>query len=218
MKKRLNVPFIKELDRLSLEEASKILAEKAYLHSMGSLNWSDMFSYKPLTSFSLARGVKELYVRFFVHGNCLRAVHEEDQTPVYEDSCVGLALQNMQTKTVYDIAFNCIGACSVVEKKSGIGNLLDHSQVQQIRRFTDMSRRPFCEVEGLFNWQVVVAIPFSLLGFDLTESDTMLTGNFYKRADKTALPHYLSWLPVKSQEKDFALSDSFGELAFESKL
>lgn len=211
----MKVPFIAELDQLPLEEASHLLVEKGYLHSIASVNWGNLYSYKPLTSFSLARGVKDLYVRFFVHGNCLRAVHGVDQSPVEEDSCVGLTLKSPAEEDVYDFAFNCIGTCAAYKNSLGQKKRIDASLLSQIRRFTDLGRRPFCEMEGLFNWQLVVAIPFSLIGLSLDKPSQFLTGNFYKRADATSLPHYLSWAPVKSKLTEFAQPEFFGEIEFD---
>ncbi|MEG1586013.1 MAG: carbohydrate-binding family 9-like protein [Bacteroidales bacterium] len=204
-----------ELDHVTLEEAAEILVEKGYLHSIASVNWGDMYSYKPLTSFSLARGANELYVRFFVHGNCLRAVNSTDQSSVNDDSCVGLVLKNPHSKVMYDIAFNCIGTCAAYKKADQDNHLIEASQLHGIRRYTDLARRPFCEMEGLFNWQLIVAIPFSLLDLQPNALPEILNGNFYKRADATSLPHYLSWLPIKSKTPEFALPEYMGEMVVE---
>lgn len=214
-KKRLKVPYIVELDQLSLEEVSQILTERSYLHSMTAITKNEQYAYKPVASFSLARGENDLYVRFFVHGNCLRAVNYTDQSAVEEDSCVGLVLRNPQTHEIVHFAFNCIGTCAAYTQVSTEKQLLESSLLSQIRRFTDLLPRPFCEMEGLFQWQVVVAIPFHLFGIEATDFPDSLWGNFYKRADATALPHYLSWIPVQTAQPDFSHSGHLGELELE---
>lgn len=211
----MKVPFIAELDRGSLEEACHLLVEKGCVHSMSAVNWGDNYSYKPVASFSLAHGKNDLYVRFFVHGNCLRAVNHTDQSPVEEDSCVGLVLRNQDSDQIFDFAFNCIGTCLATRKTATEKHLLDISLLRSIRRFTDLQPRAFCEMEGLFHWQVVVALPFHLLGITSETLPFVLSGNFYKRADATALPHYLSWIPVKNAHPDFAHPECLGELVLE---
>lgn len=211
----MKVPFIAELDRGSLEEACHLLVEKGRVHSMSAVNWGDNYSYKPVVSFSLAYGKNDLYVRFFVHGNCLRAVNQTDQSAVEEDSCVGLVLRNPDSDQIFDFAFNCIGTCLATQKKAAEKQLLDSSLLSGIRRFTDLQPRAFCEMEGLFHWQVVVALPFCLLGISGEMLPCTLSGNFYKRADATALPHYLSWIPVKTSSPDFAHAEFLGDLVLE---
>lgn len=182
---------------------------------MTAINWGNHYSYKPVTSFTLARGRNELYVRFFVHGNCLRAVNSTDQSPVEEDSCVGLVLQNPTSGLLYDFAFNCIGICCAYSKSEDGKQLLDKGVLNRIRRFSDLLPRPFCEMEGMFHWQLVVAIPFSLIGVSTEAVPASLFGNFYKRADRTALPHFLSWKQIRSEDRDFAHPEYLGVLELE---
>lgn len=182
---------------------------------MTATNWTEHYSYKPFTLFTLARGQNELYVRFFVRGNCLRAVNSTDQSPVEEDSCVGLVLKDPVSGQLYDFAFNCIGTCRAYLKDKAGKQLLEADMLSKIRRFSDLLPRPFHEMEGIFNWQLVVAIPFSLIGISAEAVPSSLSANFYKRADQTSLPHFLSWKQIKSEERDFAHPEFLGQLAFE---
>lgn len=197
-----------------LSDVAEFLVEKGLPHSIASVDWGGSCSYKPITIFTVARGEKELYIRFLVHGNCLRAVYATDQQPVSEDSCVGLVLQRPDQDKVYEFAFNCIGTCAATYGTLQKRDFYNIESLRQIRRFCDLDHRPFYEMEGIFKWQLTLAIPFSLLGLDSLPEKFCLKGNFYKRADATSLPHYLSWVPVETNIPDFVAPESFGELTF----
>lgn len=69
-------------------------------------------------------------------------------------------------------------------------------------------------MEGLFAWNLLVAIPFELIGLDGNNLPEKLYANFYKCADGTSLPHYLSWSPIETEKPDFHRPDFFGEIYF----
>ena len=93
MKKSIFVPFLPELDNLDLEKVSDVLEEKAVRQSIECVNWPEQFSYKPITVFSIARSQKYLYINYFVRGNCLLAINDKDNGPVWQDSCVEFFVQ-----------------------------------------------------------------------------------------------------------------------------
>ena len=206
--------MVPELDEGPISQVAEILDDKGVRQMINNLNWNTENSYKPLTTFWMARGMKNLYIRFSVRGNYLRAVNTKDGTSVKEDSCVGAAFYNKSTGLIYDFAFNCIGTAKVrVGKESNAMQPISIEQYQSICRFADLGQRAFFEMEGMFSWSVTVAIPFKML--DLTDAaSSEITGNFYKRADGTTLPHYLSWSPIKSEYPDFLLTEFFGEIKF----
>ena len=88
MKKVLSVPFIPGLKDQPLEKACELLEEKAARQSVECVNWPEQFPYKPITIFDIARSETALYIKYFVRGNCLLALNSEDNSPVWQDSCV----------------------------------------------------------------------------------------------------------------------------------
>ena len=213
--KKLTVPNLRELDSLPLSEVADKLSEQDAAHSIDAVNWPELYSYKPITSFYIARGNKDLYLSFVVRGNSLRAVNSIDQQPVREDSCVAALFRDPQSGRVYDFAFNCIGTCaaSVREQEQEVSwSPLSVSSMKSIRRFTNLGHRPFFEMEGLFNWQLTVAIPFSILQINDFEKAFNLEGNFYKCAQATSLPHCLSWSEIRSPYPDLTSLSGLGNI------
>ena len=83
-----------------------------------------------------------------------------------------------------------------------------------IGRYSSLGRRAFMEMEGMFAWDLVVSIPFSLLGYAVGEVPGTLLGNFCKCADGTESRHFLTWSPVHTEHPDFHRPEFFGELVF----
>ena len=66
---------------------------------------------------------------------------------------------------------------------------------------------------GIWNWRVILLIPFELMGLDPGNLPASLRGNIYKCGDKTAHPHFLSWAPVGTPSPDFHRPEYFGEFS-----
>jgi hypothetical protein len=84
-----------------------------------------------------------------------------------------------------------------------------------IKRFSTLGRRAFNEMEGMFEWELTVKIPLRIMGINPENIPTKIQGNFYKCADGTDSPHYVTWSPVKTEIPDFHRPEFFGELIFE---
>lgn len=67
----------------------------------------------------------------------------------------------------------------------------------------------------MFEWELTVKIPFTLMGLDPNNLPEKIRGNFYKCADGTDSPHYVSWSPIKTEKPNFHCPEFFGELIFE---
>jgi len=82
-------------------------------------------------------------------------------------------------------------------------------ELATVRRLASCGTRPFNEIEGLFSWNLTVAIPLDLIGVEYKGEPIELFGNFYKCADLTADPHFLSWAPINTPEPDFHRPECF---------
>lgn len=212
--KTLTVPYLPELDKMDSDEISNLMEESAVRQSIGHANWNK-FPYRPICTFDIARSDSKLYIRYFVRGNCLKAIYTKDQDPVWQDSCVEFFTQIPGEKEYYNFEFNCIGTC-LASKRENRDNAtpLSPEQMKQIVRMPSMGSRPFHEMQGLFAWDLIVAIPFDLLGLDGNNLPEKIKANFYKCADETSLPHYLSWNPIPTENPNFHCPEYFGEIYF----
>ena len=112
--------------------------------------------------------------------------------------------------------FNCIGTCLAATRKSRNENVVLRSaeELQRIIRYSSLGRRAFCEMEGLFTWELTVGIPLDLLGISVADLPEKILGNFYKCADDTDSVHFVSWNPIRTESPDFHCPEYFGEIYF----
>lgn len=212
--KTIHIPYIPELDNIEEESIADILEEKGQRQSIDSLNWAKEFPYHPLTVFSAAHSGNYLYIDFFVRANYLRAVNYLNNSPVYEDSCVEVFIQPENAiGTYYNFEFNCIGTINASRRISRqTATHLTDAELDSVKRYTSCGNRPFQEIEGLFPWNVIIAIPLQLIGLNYTGSPISLRGNFHKCASATSQPHFLSWAPIDTPEPDFHRPEYFGTI------
>ena len=146
----------------------------------------------------------------------LKASFEEDGSPVYQDSCVEFFMRKEGERRYRNFEFNCIGTCEAGRRRSRTEvEPLSAEEYASIRRYTQLPRRRFSEQDGIHAWELTVAIPFRLMGLDAAELPDSLRANFYKCADGTRFPHYLSWNPINLPEPNFHCPQFFGEIIFE---
>ena len=214
--KRVAIPYIRSLDHVTIEYAGEILENEGKREALDSLNWAKEFPYRPITTFNIGRSSDAIYIKYDVHGSMLRAIYTNDQDPVYEDSCVEFFCQRPGDEHYMNFEFNCIGTCLASRRKGRKDEVhpLSPEQMQLIGRHSSLGRRAFNEMEGMFAWDLAVKIPFTLLGYAKGEVPESLLGNFYKCADGTESPHFLSWSPIKTEKPDFHRPEFFGELTF----
>jgi len=146
----------------------------------------------------------------------LKAVYSTDQSPVHEDSCVEFFCRLPENDFYTNFEFNCIGTCSASKRRARKTEVVPFnvSEMQTIKRFPSIGTKSFNELQGIFEWELTVEIPFKLIGIDPLNLPEKLWANFYKCADATDSPHYVSWNPVKTEKPDFHQPEFFGELYF----
>ena len=212
--KHLKVTYIPDLDGISLNEAAELMETKALRESIDVVNWKE-YPYKPVVAFDIARGAKDLYIHYFVRGMSLRATAGADGEPVHTDSCVEFFMRKQDEEAYVNFEFNCISVCLAGRGKNRHERTpLTPDEYQQIRRYTTVQGKSFPEIKGIHAWELTVAIPFALMGLDATDLPEMIRGNFYKCADLTANPHYVTWNPIDRPAPDYHCPDQFGEIYF----
>lgn len=212
----LRAPSMDGLDALSMEAAGEQMELCAPKYGVNCVNWKEAFPYHPITVFSIAHSSRYLYVNYFVRCNYLRAVNYRNNTNVCEDSCVEVFLRMPDSEEYWNFEFNCIGAVNASHRKDRKHPVrLTDGEIAEIKRYASCGANPFQELEGLFSWNVVIAIPFELMGLNASQFPVTLTGNFYKCASATSMPHYLSWAPIHTEKPDFHRPEYFGRIILE---
>ena len=206
----LHVPYLPDLDGKSLDQVANLLESGGARRTIDCVNWPDQFSYHPLTTFSVAHSDTAMYIDFFVRCNYLRAVNSHNNDPVHQDSCVEFFVTPGKEQPYRNFEFNCIGTIHAARRTDRHhGEKMTDEELATVRRLASCGTRPFNEIEGLFSWNLTVAIPLDLIGVEYKGEPIELFGNFYKCADLTADPHFLSWAPINTPEPDFHRPECF---------
>ena len=207
--KKLYAPQIRIADD-SLESVSKAL-DGCQFESIDVVNW-DTFSYKPEVSFTMAYGEDALYLKFFVVEKAVRAVNDQPNGSVWEDSCCEFFC-DFDGKGYYNLETNCIGT-QLLGWGSNDRQHADVAVINSIKKQSSLGAEPFDVKTGEFNYEIVMAIPASAFyAHQLSFKKGMcFRANFYKCGDKTPDVHFLSWNPIEVEQPNFHLPEFFGEV------
>jgi len=212
--KSISLPLVPDLDNCQTAgDVMSLLEDQGVRGSISSLNWPKEFPYAPLTTFSAAHSGQSIYIDFFVRCNYLRAENYVNQSPVSQDSCVEFFVAPKGDNHYWNFEFNCIGTINASHRSERHNpTRLTAEQLASLRVVPSCGTRPFCEMEGLFSWSLLVAIPLSLIEVEYQGSPITMRANFNKCASATSAPHYLSWNPIISPKPDFHRPSDFGIL------
>lgn len=210
--KQTTIPYIphEQLDWQSL--ALQLETQGVRLH-IDTLNWAEAYPYHPIVLVDLAYTSKGIALSYFVRGLELRTLSEGDGHYVHEDSCVEFFMQPSRGEAYINFEFNAAGVCYASHHSSPKESVRFSAEeyAMILRQSTHQGQRLNLE-EGLHSWQLQAFIPWRTMGYAEGEIPERLWANFYKCADGTKHPHYLSWAPIEEAEPAFHRPQFFGEL------
>lgn len=176
----------------------------------------------PKSQAKVAYDNSAIYVKFKVEDQYVKAVAEKNQDPVYKDSCVEFFFTpGVDIKTGYfNLEMNCGGTMlfhhQLIPRKGGVS--ISDEDISQIQVVTSLPNIIDPEMDKKTTWQVSYRIPFSVLEnyYDMKKPQpgTIWRANFYKCADDTSHPHWLTWSPIDFPTPNFHVPEYFGELEF----
>lgn len=216
--KEVKVPLIQNLNLLQMGDAVQLLANYGASLAIDEVNWPASFPYAPETNVRVAHTDTHLFLLYSVKGLQLRALAVEDHQSVWEDSCVEFFCRVPDSAYYMNFEANCIGTMTAsrrISKKEDVHKLLPE-EMAQIHRWTTCERRRIDGQDGEFEWQVLLAIPLSLIFRRALSFPETLEANFYKCADKTRYPHFVSWNPIILPTPNFHCPQFFGRLVLTS--
>ncbi|MDR3219345.1 MAG: hypothetical protein LBU22_10310 [Dysgonamonadaceae bacterium] len=208
--KKLNVTNLKAA------ELSFIFAkENLPFHAVSCMNWFE-YPYKPDVKFRIAHNSHHLLLNFQVEESDIKAVCDKDNGNVWEDSCVEFFISFAKDVFYYNIECNCIGKILVA---TGIDRQMREriapDIVRTIERWSSVGDSPVENQSGAWELSLIIPLPVFHLSRISSFDGLRAKGNFYKCGDKLAVPHYLSWNPIKNGKPNFHLTAFFGEILFE---
>lgn len=179
----------------------------------------------PVVQAKLLYDDRALYVMFRVNDRYVRAVAQQHQDAVYRDSCVEFFFtpQPDSAQGYLNLEMNCGGTMLLhCQRAPGQDSaLFSESDLAQIDVKHSLPKIVDPEITDPTVWAVAYRFPTRLLSryfpaeVHQPASGVTWRANFYKCADDTSHPHWLTWSPVLFDRPDFHRPQSFGRLEFQ---
>lgn len=212
--RKLRVPYVENLDLTDFVQLEQIMELQAAKTFVSVANWPEDFPYIPSTIVMVARNKTHLVIVYHVRGLDIRASVMQDNEMVCGDSCCEFFVSHPFDGTYYNFEINCIGTMKVAKRRSREEyELFRDYELSEIIRYASLERKETL-MNGMHSWRVAMCIPYKLIGFTSDTIPSQLSANFYKCADKSDHPHFVSWSPIDTDVPDFHRPDFFGILEF----
>lgn len=187
-------------------------------HPIDQVNWP-AYPYQPKVEVRIAHTGQALLLHYRVEEETVRAVAQEDNGRVWEDSCCEFFSQMGGDDIYYNVECNCAGRVLLCAGKEREGRQrADYEHLQLIDRWSSLGNQPFEEQPAPKQWQLALVIPakaFFLHHIEQLNGRTV-KANCYKCGDKLKTPHFLSLFPIAIEKPDFHRPDFFGQLEFDN--
>ncbi|MHB8829215.1 MAG: carbohydrate-binding family 9-like protein [Syntrophales bacterium] len=177
----------------------------------------------PKTEVKIAYENAVIHLMFRVEDRYVRAIAAEHQDSVCGDSCVEFFFTpgSDVSKGYFNLEMNC-GGTMLFHFHPGAGNgriEILRSDCEKIKKTNSLPCTVDPEIQGFVTWSVAYSLPIALLRrycqVSTPKPQVLWRANFYKCADNTSHPHWLTWSPVDCPKPNFHLPQSFGFLEFE---
>jgi hypothetical protein len=176
----------------------------------------------PVTQAKVAYDELAIYVKFKVNDRYVKAVYSNHQDPVYKDSCVEFFFTpgGDISAGYFNLEMNCIGTMlfhhQKIPRKNAVS--INNSDLEKVDVITSLTEVIDPEQKEDVIWMVSYKIPFSVIKkyheFENPGPGTVWRANFYKCADDSSHPHWLTWASIDNPTPDFHRPEFFGELHF----
>lgn len=179
-------------------------------------------AHRPLTLVKLQYDADHLYVLFRVEDRFVRSIVTEYQGEVWTDSCVeffftpGTHLDD----GYFNIEASCGGALLFTHRRDRNHDIVPVSETDArgLSIAHTLPPRIDPEITDPVTWQLSYRLPWRLLGryarVTTPAPGAVWRANFYKCADLSSHPHWLTWAPVDLPRPDFHQKEFFGTLEF----
>jgi len=206
-----------DIDASDIEAVSRVLSELC-IENIDNVNWPKQFPYKPDVSFRIAHNGENILLQYEVQEDEIRGEVTEDNGPVWNDSCVELFL-SFDNQYYYNLETTCIGT-TLISYRNADGSVIQHADskiMKSIKRLPSLGTKKRAKEQGDFHWTLTLVIPHTVYWkSDIKSFDGIQArGNFYKCGDELTKPHFVSWSPISSVERNFHQPEYFGYIEFE---
>lgn len=215
MSKQARIPQLSfEGNDLSLLPA--LMEGRATRLDVSTVNWPQDYSYRPIVVVDVAYCSRGILLHYTVRGWDMRTLSEGDGHYVHTDSCVEFFMQATEGEAYKNFEFNAAGVCYASHHASPkVGEPLSPEEYASILRRATYQGQKISEDNVLHTWELSALIPWQVMGLDGAQIPSQIRANFYKCADDTAHPHFLSWAPIDEPAPAFHRPQFFGTLILE---
>jgi hypothetical protein len=166
---------------------------------------------------------KNIYVIFQVKDQYVKAIAKEIHGRVWEDSCVEFFFCPGPdiSKGYFNLETNCKGVFLLGYTKNSNGDrgLVDLEDCKKITIAHSLKMNAETEIMKPITWYIEYAIPLEMITkyikIDHPAKGVQWRANFFKCADKTSHPHWLTWNQVVNPVPKFHMPEYFGILEFQ---
>lgn len=200
----------------SIAEVGSALEAEAPETPVACLNWPQ-HPYCPKVSFRIGHIQTELWLKFYVEEERIRALETRIHGEVYKDSAIEFFL-SFDKKNYYNFECNCIGTPHLAYGPSRENRtFIPLPLMGQLTTLPSLGRQPFAEKSGGFTWTLTARIPVTCFTFHTLASlsGVQATANFYKVGSGLTVPHYVTWNPVRTPKPNYHCPEFFGDIRFE---
>jgi len=210
--KQLNVEQLENTNSGTEIKLLSFLMDKIKRNELAHAPWKE-YAYVPIVEFAIAYADDAVFLKYYVNEKSIRAINNEINSAVWEDSCVEFFISFDEGASYYNFEFNCIGAI-LVGYGTGKQNrkLLPATLISKVKYQSMIDNH----AENGINWEITVSIPKNLFCFNEINNFKGLNckANFYKCGDNLPTPHFIAWANIKSEVPNFHLPDFFGALNY----
>jgi len=178
--------------------------------------------HKPKTQAKVLYDDKFIYVIFRVEDNFVRAVAQNYHDNVCRDSCIEFFFTPGTNISLgyFNIEINCGGTMLLHYQPAPNTNItpISDSDCDKVEIFHTEPKIVEPEKQKPTTWVIEYRLPIDILekycSVTRPAPGVIWRANFYKCADKTSHPHWLTWSVVDYPEPNFHLPQFFGTLEF----
>ena len=182
----------------------------------------DIPDFNPTTEVKMVYDEDNIYVIFKVQDKYVSCTTVEINGPVWEDSCVEFFFSpdTNHPERYFNLEVNCGGTplmhYNIVPRKDFIK--LKEEEIKKITIASSMPAVVYPEITEPVIWFIEYKIPIRVLTkyAEITAPSKGIVWkvNFFKIAEKTSNPHYMTWAVVESSKPDFHRPEYFGNIEF----
>jgi hypothetical protein len=179
-------------------------------------------SHRPRVQAKIAYDDDFIYVIWRVEDNYVLARKTKQQESVSQDSCVEFFFTpggDTDRIGYFNIETSCIGTMMFASNVPGIPNSVTPADIGEVAVASSLKGPIDAEITTPTTWTLEYRIPLAVLEkhskVQRPEPGLTWRANFYKCADGSSHPHWLTWSHVDRPAPSFHAPRSFGELIFE---